>query len=67
MNNEPDKKKRKIIVNKIQCNVCQQTIESTYRHDFKWCQCNSCAVDGGHSYLKRIGGPMTELSEFEYV
>ena len=54
----------KILVNKIQCNICKEIIESTHRHDFKWCKCNSCAVDGGKAYLKRLGGPMTELSEF---
>ena len=60
-----DKKKRKILVNKIQCRKCHQIIESTYRHDFKWCMCKSCAVDGGHDYLRRLGGPMKEMSEFE--
>ncbi|MCI6713396.1 MAG: hypothetical protein MR523_00405 [Lachnospiraceae bacterium] len=24
-------------------------------HDFKFCSCESCAVDGGHEYLRRCG------------
>lgn len=28
-------------------------IESKNRHDFKFCSCGNCAVDGGHDYLKR--------------
>jgi len=44
-----------IIHNKIRCKVCGDEIESVNRHDFKWCKCGSCAVDGGHSYLRRVG------------
>lgn len=39
--------------NAIQCKHCGDVIESTYRHDFKWCSCRTCAIDGGHNYLKR--------------
>lgn len=42
-----------IISNKIKCKFCGDIIESTNRHDFKWCSCEKCAVDGGHDYLKR--------------
>lgn len=42
-----------IIHNKIKCKKCGDIIESTHRHDFKWCSCGQCAVDGGHDYLKR--------------
>jgi len=55
-----------IISNKIQCNECGDIIESTYRQDFVWCKCKSCAVDGGKAYLKRnykTEGCYTELSE----
>ena len=44
-----------IIVNRIKCKKCGDIIESKHRHDFKWCKCNSIAVDGGKDYLKRIG------------
>lgn len=38
-------------------------------HDFKFCSCGSCAVDGGHDYLRRCGNreDWEELSEAEKV
>ena len=45
----------KIISNKIKCKKCGDIIESTYRHDFKFCKCESVAVDGGKDYLRRLG------------
>ena len=55
----------KIIVNKIKCKKCGDTIESTYRHDFKFCKCGAVAVDGGKDYLRRLGyeEDYEELSE----
>lgn len=46
--------KRKLIKNSIQCKLCGDIIESTYRHDFVECSCRSCYVDGGLDY-QRIG------------
>lgn len=40
---------------KIQCKLCKDIIQSTYRHDFKWCSCKSIYIDGGSDYT-RIGG-----------
>lgn len=45
----------KIIINKIRCKKCGDIIESTYRHDFKFCKCGTVAVDGGKDYLRRCG------------
>lgn len=42
-----------IIRNAIRCNICGDEIESVHCHDFKWCSCGACAVDGGHDYLRR--------------
>ncbi len=42
-----------IISNKIKCKFCGDIIESKNVHDFKFCSCGKCAVDGGHDYLKR--------------
>lgn len=36
----------------IQCPLCKQKIFSMYRHDFKWCKCGYCAIDGGDDYVK---------------
>ena len=44
---------RKIIKNTIQCKLCGDIIESTYRHEYVQCKCGACAVDGGHDYLRR--------------
>ena len=43
----------KIIKNAIQCKLCGEVIESKHVHDFVMCKCGSCAVDGGHDYLRR--------------
>lgn len=42
-----------IIKNMIQCKHCGDIIESKTVHDFKWCSCQTCFVDGGHEYLRR--------------
>ncbi len=43
----------KILVNQIRCNKCGDSPYSSYRHDYKSCECGAVAVDGGCSYLKR--------------
>ena len=43
---------RKIIKNAIQCKLCGDIIESTRTHEYVECSCGSCAVDGGHEYLR---------------
>ena len=55
----------KIIQNKIRCNKCLDVIESTHRHDFRFCKCGAVAVDGGKDYLRRLGDlhDMEELSQ----
>ena len=54
-----------IIKNAIRCNICGDEIESKYRHDYVQCSCGTCAVDGGHDYLRRTikqGTVYTDLS-----
>ena len=53
----------KIILNKIRCNKCGDEIESNSIHDFKWCKCNSVAVDGVLYYLKRISKNKNDYTE----
>ena len=43
----------KILKNAIRCNLCGDEIESKHRHDYVQCSCGTCAVDGGHDYLRR--------------
>lgn len=58
-----------IIHNRIRCNHCGDIIESFSVHDFKWCSCGTCAVDGGHEYMRRCFKNSPEdyedLSEFK--
>ena len=59
----------KIIHNRIKCNECGDIIESFTRHDFKYCSCGKCAVDGGKDYLRRCfayDGVFEELSIIIY-
>lgn len=60
---------RKIIHNKIRCLKCGDEIESYSVHDFKFCSCGACAVDGGHDYLRRCGNreDWDDVSEIEVV
>ena len=59
----------KIIKNVIQCKKCGDIIESVSVHDFNRCSCGTCAVDGGHSYLRRLFknniNDFIELSEYQ--
>lgn len=58
---------QKIIHNRIRCKKCGDIIESFSEHDFKFCSCQACAVDGGHDYLRRLGweDDWEEMSEVE--
>lgn len=58
---------RRITRNAVQCHKCDEIVESTHRHDFKFCKCRNIAVDGGHDYLRRMGGLQSfkEMSTFE--
>ena len=59
----------RIIRNAIRCKKCGDIIESKTVHDFKFCSCGSCAVDGGRDYIRRCGNreDWEELSEVEKV
>jgi len=53
-----------IIKNAIQCNHCKEEIRSYNVHDAKMCHCNTCGVDGGYEYLRRVGDNYTEKSVY---
>ena len=57
----------KIIINKIKCKKCGDIIESTHRHDFKFCKCGAVAVDGGKDYLRRLGNEDDYEELFEAI
>lgn len=62
----PIRTREVVVVNKAQCKLCGDIVESTHRHDFKFCKCGEIAVDGGKAYIKRSAknlGNIIELSE----
>jgi hypothetical protein len=36
----------------IRCTLCDTELFSWFRHDFKYCKCGACFVDGGFDYLR---------------
>ena len=44
-----------IVSNQAKCKKCGDVIYSAHVHDFKSCKCASIAVDGGMSYIRRVG------------
>lgn len=44
-----------ILLNEVQCTQCDDIITSKHRHDFVTCKCGAVSVDGGMSYLRRVG------------
>jgi hypothetical protein len=59
----------RILRNAVVCLVCGEEIESTHRHDFRSCVCGAICVDGGKSYLRRVGrlDQYVDVSEVEEV
>jgi len=47
-----------IVSNSVKCKSCQEVIYSASVHDYKSCKCRNIAVDGGTSYLRRVGNPL---------
>lgn len=39
----------------IKCKNCGDIIYSRSGHDFHWCSCEKCAIDGGLDYYRIIG------------
>ncbi|WP_446686406.1 DUF7695 domain-containing protein [Paenibacillus eucommiae] len=59
----------RILVNKVRCKQCLQEVVSETTHDFQKCKCGKVGVDGGKSYLRRVGelDLIEELSVWEEV
>ncbi len=53
----------RIYKNQVHCLKCDTVIESTHRHDFKFCPCGNIAVDGGREYLRRVGDVRSEKAK----
>lgn len=59
--------RERVIVNKAQCKLCGDIIESKHGHDFVRCKCGEIAVDGGRSYLRRAAGDLSNIIELSEV
>lgn len=44
---------KRIVRNSARCDSCGDEVESTDRHDFRYCGCGAIFVDGGRDYLRR--------------
>jgi hypothetical protein len=60
---------QRLIRNAAQCKKCGDLIVSKHRHDFVKCECGAIAVDGGLSYIRRVGNheDMIDMCEFGTV
>ena len=45
----------------VLCKKCKDTIESTYRHDFKYCSCGAVGIDGGIEAGNSILGNLEDM------
>lgn len=44
-----------------------QMQETVSPHDFKTCSCGTCAVDGGHDYLRRSAPSLDDFIDLSVV
>lgn len=49
-----------ILRNQGKCHNCDDLIASINQHDYRTCKCGAIAVDGGTSYLRRMGNVVEE-------
>jgi tRNA(Ile2) C34 agmatinyltransferase TiaS len=56
-------KREVVVVNKAQCKLCGDVIESKHGHDFVRCKCGEIAVDGGKNYLRRSAKNLDNIIE----
>jgi tRNA(Ile2) C34 agmatinyltransferase TiaS len=52
-----------VTLNKAQCKLCGDIIESLNTHDYNRCSCGEIAVDGGKSYIKRSAKDLSNIIE----
>lgn len=45
----------------IYCKKCDDTIESKYQHDFKYCSCGAVGIDGGVSAGNTLLGNLEDM------
>lgn len=48
-------------VNAIRCPNCGDVIYSRHVHDFHYCSCGECAIDGGFDYVRVVAKNPDEI------
>ena len=56
-----------VVVNKAQCALCLDIIESKHGRDFKRCACGEIFVDGGKRYIRRGASELKNIIELSEV
>ena len=41
-----------LFYNAVYCNLCDDTIQSCHRHDYRHCKCGNAMIDGGLDYAR---------------
>lgn len=66
---------KKKLIEGLKCPKCGDEIYSMHRHDFRYCKCRYCFIDGGRDYLRAGWGcdgdtsnelPITISKEIQY-
>ncbi len=53
-----------LLLNSVQCLVCEEVLVSYSRHDYVECECvNHAMTDGGNSYIRRGAVDMSKLKD----
>jgi hypothetical protein len=55
--------REKVLVNKAECAICHDVIESKHVHDFRSCGCGEISVDGGREYIRRAAKHLSNIIE----
>lgn len=50
-----------VVINKCQCRLCGDIIESKHRHDFVQCRCGAIFTDGGTDYIRRGANDLSNI------
>jgi tRNA(Ile2) C34 agmatinyltransferase TiaS len=59
----PIRTREVVVVNKAQCRLCGDIVESKHRHGFVRCMCGEIFVDGGKSYIRRGASDLNNIIE----
>jgi hypothetical protein len=56
-----------VTLNKCQCRLCGDIIESKHVHDFVRCKCGAIFTDGGLDYIRRGAKDLDDIIDMSIV